>query len=72
MKIGIKTLKVDTNGIAVYTTAGLIHNVPENIVRCAIGENDMDYLLRSRVDESHCFGILESELQDFIKYGELR
>jgi len=66
-KVGIKYLREGDTGIDVYTNNGLIKNVSENVVRCALG-SDVEYLLKTKNDESHCFSVLESEYNDFLKY----
>jgi hypothetical protein len=69
MSIGIITLRRNTKGgIDVFSTKGIAVNVQENIVRCALGEEDMEYLLQSKEDERHAFSVLESEWKDFKKY----
>lgn len=69
MSIGIITLKKHKSGnIQVFTTRGVIDEVPRNLVECALGENDSCYLLRSRCNESLTFGVTESEYKDFLHY----
>lgn len=69
--IRVEYLRDNENGIDVYISnngqSQVIRNVHENIVRCAIGDNDMYYLLNTKTPESFCV-ISESDLNDFIKY----
>jgi hypothetical protein len=70
-KAGIKTLAYSVNGetIDVFGTRGTILNVPANLLRCALGASDTEYLLQSNADESGCFSVTDSEWADFKKYG---
>ena len=56
--------------IDALTTQGIAKNIPENVVRCALGENDMNYLLRTDCYEGHCFGILMVEWEEWKQYGK--
>ena len=74
MNIPIKTLRLSGGGgITVVckfkNCVAFIVGVPENIIRCAFGEGDMEYLLTSRNDESQCFSICMAEYNDFVKHS---
>ena len=47
-----------------------LRGVHANIVECALGREDTEYLCHTDADESGCFHITESELNDFVKYRE--
>jgi len=67
MSIIIHTLIRQRDGtINVVTNKGTAYNCSENIVRCALGENDMNYLLKSRTREI-IFSITESEFADMLR-----
>lgn len=60
-------------GINVYLDPQMnpnrIVNVHENIVRCALGDEDMEYLLSKRsTNHEHAFTITESDFEDFKRY----
>lgn len=51
--------------IRVVTNKGTANNVSRNVVRCALGERDMEYLLGSNTKEE-AFSITESEFMDML------
>lgn len=67
--IKISHLRQGIYGIDVYySIKGIdysLHNVSENVVRCALG-SDVDYLLTASYEIG--FTITESDLVDFKKY----
>ena len=69
-KYYVEFLKQGTRGIDVYLSQGydriFIENVHPNIVRCTIGENDMEYLLKTKNAEGFCV-LTEVEIIDFTK-----
>ncbi len=91
-RIGLASLSRGSDGLTVavkiYNYEYTVDSVPENIIRCAIGEEDMAYLLGEQEsdnpfdeddrfvqpssDESQCFQLSPSEFKDCIKYGEIR
>jgi hypothetical protein len=72
-KIYVQALFKSDTGINVFYKQNgkinLIKNVNPNVVRCAIGEEDVDYLLKSKHLETFCV-ITEKELKDFIQYSK--
>jgi len=48
-----------------------LRGIHANIVECALGREDVDYLCETDSDESGCFRITRSELADFVKYREV-
>ena len=69
--LGIANLSRSKWGIDVNVNRdGKIFRVPavsDNVVRCIVGESDMEYLLSSTADESHCFKLSESELEELYR-----
>lgn len=66
--IKIRTLEYgDDGGIDVCGDYGrILYNVPRNLVRCAIGEEDMEYLLNSETWEEG-FSVLRTEWEEMIR-----
>lgn len=71
--IMVEYLRHGERGIDVYYRDGfqgqgyVVKNVHPNIVRCAIGEADMEYLLKTRNSEAFC-KLTQYELEDFKKH----
>lgn len=57
------------SGLDVYLIGGGIYkNVHRNVVRCAIGESDLDYLLKTKGEAYGAFGVSTWDLADFQKH----
>jgi hypothetical protein len=54
----------ESYGINVYTKDEVLYGVTANLVRCALGEADMEYLLETEEDEV-AFSVHASEYLDF-------
>lgn len=68
--VTIEMLKNSENGIDVifseYGHRHTVRDVHPNVVRCAIGENDMEYLLNTSHFEPFC-KVKRSVIADFMK-----
>jgi hypothetical protein len=77
MKISIKRLTRAKDGrinvhfykFGEYSYDFVVENVSYNLVRCAIGNNDTEYLLKySHIEQPvGCFSITKSEFDDFLR-----
>jgi hypothetical protein len=85
-KIRLSSLEEESNGLTITVRIGnskyVVNYVPKNIIRCAIGEEDMNYLLGKQMDENsefilpsndegQCFSLSPSDFKDCLRFGEL-
>jgi len=68
IKITNLTICRDFEGITVHGTQSAVYDVPPNLVICAIGSEDTDYLLNCEGNEV-AFHITTSEWEDFKENG---
>lgn len=66
--VNVRHIRVNpTSGINVYTNAGTIYGVSENVVRCQFGR-DFDYLLATK-NEAGCFKLSKNDIKDMNKFA---
>lgn len=61
----------EAGGYDVATSVGDFDNVHHNVVRCAVGDDDLDYLVQAEgYQPEGSFTICKSEAEDFAKYKD--
>jgi len=69
-KVGLCSLEDGSYGLTVVVKIDnykyWVHGVPENIIRCAIGEADMDYLLGRQIRDDYVEGETDEEFDMYV------
>jgi len=69
-EVGLCSLENDSYGLTVVVKIDnykyRVYGVPENIIRCAIGEADMDYLLGRQIRDDYVEGETDEEFDMYV------